>query len=62
LTAVIDNTRDVEPTLYRRYLTSYLDGMRADRGPLTALPVAALSTEHTHGIMTPGSGAATTTY
>jgi AcrR family transcriptional regulator len=62
LTAVIDNTRDVEPTLYRRYLTIFLDGMRTDRGPLTALPVAALSTEHTHGIMTPGSAAAATTF
>jgi AcrR family transcriptional regulator len=54
LTAVMDSTRAVEPTLYRRYLTIFLDGMRADHGPLTALPVPALSTEQTHAIMTPG--------
>jgi hypothetical protein len=47
--------REPEPTLYRRYLTIFLDGMRADPGPLTVLPVAALSTEQTHAIMTPGS-------
>jgi AcrR family transcriptional regulator len=55
LTGVMDSTRNVEPTLYRRYLTIFLDGMRADRGPLTVLPVAALNTEQTHAIMTPGS-------
>jgi hypothetical protein len=58
LAAVMDCTREVEPPLYRRYLTIFLDGMRADRGPLTALPVAALSTEQTHAIMTLGSAAA----
>ena len=56
------NPPDVEPTLYRRYLTIFLDGMRADRGPLTALPVAALNTEQTHTTMTPSnSGNALTT-
>jgi AcrR family transcriptional regulator len=55
LTGVMDSTRNVEPTLYRRYLTIFLDGMRADRGPLTVLPVAALNTEQTHAIMTPDS-------
>ena len=54
LTAVMDSTRDVEPTLYRRYLTIFLDGICADRGPLTPLPVAALTTGQTHAIMTPG--------
>jgi AcrR family transcriptional regulator len=57
LTGVMDSTRNVEPTLYRRYLTIFLDGMRADRGPLTALPVAALTTEHTHVAMTAGNAA-----
>jgi AcrR family transcriptional regulator len=52
LTAVMDSTRDVQPALYRRYLTIFLDGMRADRGRLTPLPVAAISTEQTHAIMT----------
>jgi AcrR family transcriptional regulator len=55
LTAVMDSTREVEPTLYRRYLTIFLDGMRADRGALTALPVAALTTEETHTTMTAGN-------
>jgi AcrR family transcriptional regulator len=61
LTAVMDSTRDVEPTLYRRYLTIFLDGMRADRGPLTALPVAALNTQHTHRTMTQGNAATAST-
>jgi AcrR family transcriptional regulator len=61
LTAVMDTTRDVEPTLYRRYLTIFLDGMRADHGPLTPLPVAALTTGQTHTIMTPGSAATAAT-
>ena len=55
LTAVMDSTREVEPTLYRRYLTIFLDGMRADRGPLTALPVAALNAQQTHTTMTPSN-------
>ena len=61
LAAVMDSTRDVEPTLYRRYLTIFLDGMRADRGPLTALPVAALNTEQTHAIMAPARAATAST-
>ncbi|OJF10360.1 TetR/AcrR family transcriptional regulator [Couchioplanes caeruleus] len=52
LTALMDRTRDTAPALYRRYLTIFLDGLRADRGPLSALPVEALSTEQTHAIMT----------
>jgi AcrR family transcriptional regulator len=62
LAAVMDSTRDVEPTLYRRYLTIFLDGMRADHGPLTALPVAALSTKHTHAIMTTSNAHLTSTH
>ena len=62
LTAVMDSTREVEPTLYRRYLTIFLDGMRADRGPLTALPVAALNTEQTHSTMTPSNTRSRETY
>jgi AcrR family transcriptional regulator len=52
LTALMDRTRDAEPALYRRYLTFFLDGIRADRGPLTAPPVGALSTAQTHATMT----------
>lgn len=57
LSAVMDSTRDMEPMLYRRYLTIFLDGLRADRGPLTVLPVAALTAEQTHTVMTSGSSA-----
>jgi hypothetical protein len=33
--------------LYRRYLTIVLDGMRADQGPLSKLPVSALTVGET---------------
>jgi AcrR family transcriptional regulator len=52
LTAVMDSTREVAPQLYRRYLTMFLDGIRADQRPLTSLPVAALSVHETHRVMT----------
>src|SRR3954453_18066894 len=45
LTTLMDATRSFEPSLYRRYLAIFLDGMRGDRGPTSALPVAALSVE-----------------
>ena len=45
LTTLMDATRSFEPSLYRRYLTIFLDGMRGDRGPTSELPVAALSVE-----------------
>ena len=45
LTTLMDTTRSFEPTLYRRYLAIFLDGMRGDRGPTSELPVAALSVE-----------------
>jgi hypothetical protein len=45
LTALIDRTSDLDPTLYRRYLTMFLDGMRADRGPPSSLPVKALGVD-----------------
>jgi hypothetical protein len=41
----MDATRSFEPSLYRRYLAIFLDGMRSDRGPTSQLPVAALSVE-----------------
>src|SRR3954454_21498039 len=43
LTTLIDATRAVEPSLYRRYLAIFLDGMRGDRGPTSELPVEAPS-------------------
>jgi AcrR family transcriptional regulator len=45
LTTLMDATRSFEPSLYRRYLAIFLDGMRADHGRTSALPVAALSVE-----------------
>jgi hypothetical protein len=51
LHGVMDRTRGTEPELYRRYLTMFLDGVRAD-GPRSALPVAPLSVEQTHTVMT----------
>jgi AcrR family transcriptional regulator len=52
LAAVMDTSRGVAPQLYRRYLAIFLDGLRADRGPLTPLPVGALSVDETQRIMT----------
>lgn len=52
LSAVMDGSRAIEPELYRRYLTMFLDGIRTDRGVFTPLPVAALSAEQTHQAMT----------
>jgi len=43
LAPVMDRTRELNPFLYRRYLTMFLDGIRADRGPSSALPVSALT-------------------
>jgi AcrR family transcriptional regulator len=54
LTALMDRTRDLNPTLYRRYLTMLLDGLRADRGPLSPLPVDAFSVDQTQAAMKRG--------
>jgi hypothetical protein len=48
----MDRTRRQAPELYRRYLTMLLDSLRSDRGPLSELPVAALTTDQTHAIIT----------
>ena len=42
LAAVMDRTRAIEPTLYRRYVTMFLDGIRTDRGALIGHPAAPL--------------------
>jgi hypothetical protein len=52
LTALMDHTRHVEPMTYRRYLTLIFDGMRRDRGPVSTLPVDALSIDQTHAAFT----------
>src|SRR5918911_119353 len=51
LHGVMDQTRSTDPELYRRYLTMFLDGVRAD-GPRSDLPVAPLNVEQTHNAMT----------
>jgi AcrR family transcriptional regulator len=52
LSAVMDASRAIEPQLYRRYLTIFLDGIRADRTSFTPLAVPALDADHTHMAMT----------
>ena len=51
LSTVIDRTRTTEPLLYRRFLTMFLDGMRGDRGPISELPVGAMSNDQTQPAM-----------
>jgi len=51
LSAIMDSTRALAPDLYRRYLTMFLDGIRADRGT-TPFPAPALSRNQTHLAMT----------
>jgi AcrR family transcriptional regulator len=52
LSAIMDSSRSVAPDLYRRYLTIFLDGIRAEREKLTRLPAAPLSANQTHLAMT----------
>ena len=52
LSAIMDRTRTIDPDLYRRYLTLFLDGIRADRSAFTPLPAQALSATQTHAAMT----------
>jgi hypothetical protein len=52
LSAVMDRTRTVAPDLYRRYLTVFLDGIRADRGLTAPLPFRALTANQAHAAMT----------
>lgn len=52
LSAIMNRSRTIEPGLYRRYLTLFLDGIRTDRTEFTSLPIAALTAEQTHSAMT----------
>lgn len=52
LSAVMNRSRELEPQLYRRYLTILLDGIRTDRTEFTPLPIAPLSADQTHTAMT----------
>ena len=38
LSAIMDSSRAIEPDLYLRYLTIFLDGIRTDRAEFTPLP------------------------
>jgi AcrR family transcriptional regulator len=53
LNAIMGRSRDSHPDLYRRYLYLMLDGLRAERGNPTPLPVAALTSDQTHAVMAP---------
>jgi hypothetical protein len=52
LSAIMEQTREVSPDLYRRYLAVMLDGIRAERVDRSELPVGPLSVEDTHRAMT----------
>ncbi|MEZ5186167.1 MAG: helix-turn-helix domain-containing protein [Candidatus Nanopelagicales bacterium] len=52
LSAIMDSTRTIAPDLYRRYLTMFLDGIRADTTRLSPLPIRALTADETHTAMT----------
>ena len=52
LSAIMDHSRVVSPELYRRYLTMFLDGIKADRSSFTSLPVKPLTRNQTHEAMT----------
>ena len=52
VSAVTDLTRALAPDLYRRYLTLFLDGIRADGGPPTPMPTKALTANQVHALTT----------
>ena len=53
LNAIMSCSRHAHPELYRRYLYLMLDGLRAEPGNPTPLPVAALTSDQTHAVMAP---------
>ena len=59
LNAIMGRSRDTHPDLYRRYLHLLLDGLRAEPGNPTPLPVAALTSDQTHAVMGPTTPDAT---
>ena len=46
-------SHDAHPDLYRPYLHPLLDGLRAESGNPTPLPIAALTCDQTHAVMGP---------
>lgn len=59
LNAIMSRSREAHPDLYRRYLHLMLDGLRAEPGQQTRLPVAALTSDQTHAVMGPTATAPT---
>ena len=53
LNAIMTRSRHAHPNLYRRYLHLMLDGLRAEPGKPTPLPVTALTSDQTHAVMGP---------
>lgn len=52
LSAIMESSRAIEPELYTRYLTLFLDGIRTDRTSFLPLPARALTAQETHRAMT----------
>jgi AcrR family transcriptional regulator len=52
MSPIIESTRTIAPDIYKRYLALVFDGMRANGGSASPLPVPALSSEVTHEAMT----------
>ena len=55
LNAIMTRCRHAHPDLYRRYLYLMLDGLRAQPGDPSPLPVAALTSDQTHAVMAPAT-------
>lgn len=53
LNAIMMRSRAAHPDLYRRYLHLMLDGLRAQPGAASSLPVRALTSDETHAVMGP---------
>jgi AcrR family transcriptional regulator len=54
LSPIMERSRTIEPDLYRRYLTLFLDGIRAGNRVQTPLPTGPLTVDQTHEAMTSG--------
>jgi AcrR family transcriptional regulator len=52
LSAIMESSRAIEPELYTRFLTMFLDGIRTDRASFQPLPIRALTAAETHRAMT----------
>ncbi|TNM68130.1 TetR/AcrR family transcriptional regulator [Streptomyces sp. NP160] len=61
LNAIMARSREAHPDLYRRYLHLVLDGLRAEPGVPTPLPVDALTSDQTHAVMGPTTAKPSTT-